>query len=228
MAPKQDVAVKLIKAVTSVATKSCQFKLLKSVIESEDLIRSKIISSIQPTIGREFKFNDIQSKAEEILIACRKRLLNLSVTEVHRDFINDTNTLNCKLKKFLENQDVILSEAENIVNYHAAKTHHIVNKRHEKKTVFHLKGKPKLPSEKFVKPKQVKRQDHVLRKTQNKSIRKKKYLSNLKKRKAESLSKTIENIKKSNIVVNLSKSEVSDLAYIYLAHGLNYVESKVV
>ena len=46
--------------------------------------------------------------------------------------------------------------------------------------------------------------------------------------KKEALKKTFELIKASNIVINLSHDEIPDLAYIYLAIGLELVESATV
>ena len=82
------------------------------------------------------------------------------------------------------------------------------------------------PPEKYAKPINTTRQDHILRTTQRKIINRKNYKQNLKKRKVESLSKEVENIRTNNIVVNLSDLAIPDIAYIYLAHGLNYVDVK--
>ena len=221
------VSNKLVKAARTVSKTQCQIKLLKDVLSNNTLMSSKIISSIEPNIGKKFGFRDLQSEADSILDKCREQLLELSVKDAERSFTNKKNDLVCLKKNIITDPNVNVLEVDQTINHVKSKTTFLQSKKHNKKIDFHLKRDHKLPSEKYLKPKYVKRKEHNLKTIQRKTIDRNNYRKSVKKRKSESLSKISEKIKQSNIVVNLSDKEIPDLAYIYLAYGLNFVEAKI-
>ena len=97
MGPNRAVVSTLVKSVQAANTTSCQIKLLKSVLDSDSLLQSKIISSVRPKIGKRFIFTDIQNEADNILRKCRENLLKLSVKEYLQR--------NTKKKKFYQVQN---------------------------------------------------------------------------------------------------------------------------
>ena len=43
------------------------------------LVKSKILSSLKPKIGRKFNYEDLENKKEEKLIALRKEILSIAI-----------------------------------------------------------------------------------------------------------------------------------------------------
>ena len=61
---------------------------MNNVVGNRDLLNSKIISSVKPTIGKDFMYNDLENRKTEILMKARAEILELSIIEVERDIVN--------------------------------------------------------------------------------------------------------------------------------------------
>lgn len=230
MGPPREVTLnKLAKTVKSVSTSKCQIKLLNSVLESDELLRSQIISSVKPKIGKNYQFRDLQIKADDILLKCRESLLRLSTEEAHRRVKNKENELLVQINYIRSENDPLVSERDirTLLHDENSKVSHIISSQHSKKlahfsqdTVLEASNTTNLPTHK-----QLKRLQYNSKSKEAKRSGQTRYRVNVKLRKSKSLQNEVLKIKTDNIVVNFSDVDIPDIAYIYLAHGLNFVES---
>ena len=53
-----------------------QLSLIEITLKREELLRSNIISSVVPSIGRKFAFADLEKRKHEILQSAREQILS--------------------------------------------------------------------------------------------------------------------------------------------------------
>ena len=225
MAPVNKEIQNVLKSAKQVSSTTSKIRLLTKVLDSDQLLKSKIISSVLPTVGKKYCYRDLSDKADLILEDCRIKLLKTSVLEAERSLSDQKNSLKLHLEKVSEQEKNPVSQ---LVKEAQEKAEKETLKSHEKKVNFFLGKKP---TEKYPVRDQKKlesRKKDRLRSTQRKSQMRKNWKRNKGAAKKEALKKKVEMIKASNIVVNLSQEEIPDLAYIYLANGLKLVESNKV
>ena len=121
-------------------------------------------------------------------------------------------------------------EIDKLIDTTAAKTDYFVQRKHDQK-IEHITSKD---SPKLLKPCNIrneirkrKRLEHRKPKQDQRKKTTMRYRDNVKRRKVEALKGEVDRIKAANIVLNLSSVEIPDFVFIYLAHGLNFVESKI-
>ena len=71
----------MMKLLSKIQTLEAQKSLLVEVVKSKELLESKIVSSLQPKIGREFNKITIENKKQKILLETRRKLIKLAIEE---------------------------------------------------------------------------------------------------------------------------------------------------
>ena len=80
--------INMMKTLENIQKMEAQKRLLETTLTKRQLLNSKILSSLQPKIGRTFNYEDLENKKEEKMIALRKELLSIAIEEKNRDFSN--------------------------------------------------------------------------------------------------------------------------------------------
>ncbi len=62
-------------------TTSAKHKRLTETMNKRELLESKIISSLQPSVGRTFSDNGLEIRKKQLLENTRKKLLSLALEE---------------------------------------------------------------------------------------------------------------------------------------------------
>ena len=228
MGPTKSVVQTLLKHVNTITSLNCKLDLLKSVVKDNKLLRTNLISSIKPKVGKKYIYPDLQNNADNILLQCRQRLCKVSITEIQRDVRANKTLLTSLLEELKEMpgvdmqniRDLMKSEENNVISTKS-------NKHKTKQKINLDKLSPdefKTPHESLVKSKT--RCEKRLKSTKRRQTMRKNYQRNLKIKKQTDLALRIKEIKDSNVVINLSNKDIPDEAYIYLSHGLNFVPSK--
>ena len=73
--------VTLMKFLNKIHVHEAQLKLLQETMTDNNLLESKILSSIQPKVGREFLSNEFETQKQKILKNSRKQLITLAIKE---------------------------------------------------------------------------------------------------------------------------------------------------
>ena len=81
MEPGKADEEKLLKVISKIHTIESQEKLISLVKDNTQLLQSKILSSIQPKISKEFSYIDLENNKKTLLINVRKQLLKLAAEE---------------------------------------------------------------------------------------------------------------------------------------------------
>ena len=76
-----------------------QKHLLETTLKEQRLLRSRILSSLQPKIGREFNYEDLESRKKEKLVDLKRELLNIAVEEKNRELLSLRNQLSEERRK---------------------------------------------------------------------------------------------------------------------------------
>ena len=225
---------KVLRLATKLESKTAQGNLLKDVLNSETLLNSKILCSVQPGIGRLPHFNDLSFNIQEILRKDRRAILEIFIEENRRDVANFSNSLILTTNKLIvlveSCPDAINArkKMEQLIRDHRNEVRNSHNKRFEKKVAFHSNKQARFTVSEL----------HRLQTSTNtrkarsevQQAAKRERIKRSKKRKQEkkkdSLKARVGEIVAKNLVVNLSTQEVPDLAFLYLANGLGFVEAK--
>ena len=214
----------MMKLLGKIQTLEAQKSLLIETSNNKDLLVSKIISSLQPRIGKRFSQNDIESRKWKILEETRKKLIRLAIEEKNIELSQTIEKFNQIRKEYIDanaDHETFLSKLEKYMN---AITHRL-NINMNKKITFHL-GRQQ-PLIEFVKKKmqaKKKRKWTANRKKKNKLI----YRQKVRTRNQNRIQTIVTKIKQENTVINLSSQEVPDAAYIFLSKGLGYVPTQKV
>ena len=91
MEPKEADEEKLLKIISKIRTIEAQDKLILLVKDNPQLLESKILSSLQPKVGKQFSYADLESSKKTLLVNVRKQLLELAAEERKRDLKNMEN-----------------------------------------------------------------------------------------------------------------------------------------
>ena len=73
------------KLLDKIQKSEAQKNLLETTLMNNTLLHSRILSSLQPKIGRKFIFDDLEKQKEEKLTKLRKELLEIAIEERKRD-----------------------------------------------------------------------------------------------------------------------------------------------
>ena len=208
----RDGADKTVTVGTKLATRKAQLELLEHVSKSKSLLKSRIIPSVHPKVGKSFHYADLERRKQEILLEARTKILECSKVEAVRDI----NMINTKLSKKLNGcKNVAL---QNKVNTEMEKASLNIKKKHDKKVKFHSAKQPKPKSniESAMKPKNNDKRNGHKQKSREKIVKNRKnYRQRKKLKKKEWIEKKVTEIKES-LVINLSSEELPNVVYLYL------------
>ena len=173
-------ATKLMELSGTLVTREMQLKLLHDTMDDEQLIKSRILSSVTLKIGKNFHYLDLQQKLRNILLEARCRILReCAIVEADRDITKLCSQTLKLWNTFGEDcQDLRLR-----VSQHTEKIKDKIRKKHQKKKEFHLNRKPRVTHSPNSHPR--KRNRHRKETKSTKKARRKRYLNNKKKRKQE-------------------------------------------
>ena len=202
-----------------IGSREAQVDLLKTVSEDSELLNSRIISSIQPKIGRNFIHKDLEHKKTRILGKARLDIMTkCAAVEATREITGfkysfeklakDRNVDKTALESIKKSQDISKNDLKSI---------------HQRKIDFHRKSvhqRKGLQTD----PSSQKRRRRWQKSKEDKRIHNKKYKSRLRERRRSWVSDHVVAIKTSS-VRNLSSVDIPDIVYLYLAKGLGYVQS---
>ncbi len=127
---------KLLTLSGTLVTREMQLKLMHDVVADNDLLKSNILSSVSPRIGKKFHYLDLQLKLEKILLEARSRILiECSMVEADRDIVQ----LCEKTSKILNSTKEDSGQTMVRVTQHKEKLRSKLRARHQKKQEFHSK-----------------------------------------------------------------------------------------
>ena len=106
---------------------------------NNSFIKSRIISSLQPKVGKLFNYEDLERKKEEKLEEIRKELISIAIEEKDRDVQSLKTQLNAEKEKMKASSNPpqhkeLLQKLES----KSAETAKKLNKKANKKVSFHL------------------------------------------------------------------------------------------
>ena len=209
---------RLMKINSKLITREMQLRLVWDILGNGQLNSSSILPSVSPKIGRKFAYRDLELKKEAILQETRLRILReCAVVEANRDIIQLSKGTRNILNKFPQNNGVLKQLERN-----AEMVRSKIRKNHQKKIQFFLGT---LSTSNTTQQENLKRAKLRSINREKKKKKRKKYLQKRRNRQKEWLEEKIKKIA-SSVVRNLSSIEIPDTAFLYLAKGLNFVESK--
>ena len=142
--------VNMVKLLGKMQTLEAQKTLLSETLNSRELLASKVISSLQPKIGKMFLNSEIENRKQKILLETRKKLITLAIEEKEIELSQTTATFN-EMKQEYMNTNVeyeqFLGRLEKLTNALTCR----LNKNMNKKVSFHLEHQQ--PAIDFVKKK---------------------------------------------------------------------------
>ena len=210
---------KLLKVISKIHTIESQEKLISLVKDNTQLLQSKILSSIQPKIGKEFSYIDLENNKKTLLIKVRKQLLELAAEERRRDLKNVENDLH---HFNLNRNDDEINRMNNKIKTRTTTIINRINQKMNNKIKFHSNINEEIN---FTNDRPSKRKKRKLKTKETKRRNRQKYKANQKIKRRNRLKARIQEIIKNNIVINLSNFDIPDHVYLYLAKGLNFVPS---
>ena len=219
-----DLEEDLMQLLGKIQRKESQLKLLQMTVHDNELLHSKIVSSVQPKIGMMFMHDDLEERKVELMNKLRKDILQLSVEEKHKEITTLKSEFKSKRKTYDESSNnqydfyVKLEKKSNLI----AKE---INKRMNKKVLFHKENS----NFNIFSSRRIFEKKRVCKKSKRRrQINRKKYRTKCREKIKNKIRTLIENIKEENIVINLSTLEIPDSAMLYLAKGLGFVKSNKV
>ena len=151
----------MTKILKKMQMNEAQKNLLQTTLMNETLLKSKIISSLQPKIGKKFEYEDLEKQKEEKLVEFRKELLAIAIEERNRE-------LQTLKSKFIEEKTKMKStNNENQQETKSADITNKLNKKVNKKVSFHLEQRTEIVFTKKNKLKIRKRKTPEHRKRKN-------------------------------------------------------------
>ena len=75
----------MMKILEKMQKNQAQKHLLETTLMNNKLLQSRILSSLQPSIGRQFSYEDLEQQKNEQLTKMRKELLTIAIEERNRD-----------------------------------------------------------------------------------------------------------------------------------------------
>ena len=197
---------------------------MTETVSRKELLNSKIISSLQPKVGKQFENLEVEQRKQNILQGTRKKLILLAIDEKEAELKKTTKQFEKMKQNYLsnnENSNKFLAKMDSQIRTLTQK----LNTNMNKKICFHIGQQQTFII--FVKKKiqsRKKRKWTINRKRKNRIN----YKNKLRTKKKNKLSAQVAKIKENNTVINLSPQEIPDSVYIFLSKGLGYVPSQKV
>ena len=166
--------VNMMKLLGKIQTLEAQKSLLEKTLDSRELFASKIISSLQPKVGKTFTSGEMENRKQKILSETRKKLIKLAMEDKEIELLQaNTEFSNLKQEYVTTNRNhegflIKLERQTDNLTYR-------LNKNMNKKVSFHLDHQQ--PPIEFVKKKiqtKKKRKWTAESKKKNRTIYKKK------------------------------------------------------
>ena len=217
MEPEKADGEKLLKAISKIHTLEAQEKLIVLVKDNPQLLESKILSSLQPRIGKQFSYQDLESSKKTLLTNVRRQLLELAAEERKRDLKNAEN----KLTNLQQNKDATV--LDNNLQVKSTSIKNRINQKMNKKVNFHSNTTEEVV---FTDKRIIRRKTRKKKSSEVKRKNRQKYRANQRSKRQSNLKEKVKEIIEDNVVINLSDLEIPDNVYLFLAKGLNFVPSK--
>ena len=144
MGPKRKVVSdRALELGTRIAKRESQLELICLVANDTNLVNSKILPSVQPSVGIKFHHKDIEKKKIQILQGARTSIINeCSVIEATRDIKSAKMNLNRILRRVPDQQKI-----EDLIRINQVSVKKDNLKRLQSKVSFHLDKSKKDPFE---------------------------------------------------------------------------------
>ncbi len=222
MQPNLEVSeeVTMMKLRDRIQMHEAQKSLLVETLKTKDLLNSKIISSLQPSVGRKFLHDSLESRKLDLLSNTRKKLLQLAIEEKDLELQKLNEQFSNMKQSYVERSQNPTSFLQKLEKSSNTLTRRL-NEKMNKKVSFHLGRQQKMVFTKPLVQEKKKRKWTAARKKKNR-IR---YKAKVKIKKQQKLASMIDKIKEGNIVINLSDEEIPAATYVFLAKGLGFVPS---
>ena len=200
----------MMKLLNRIHGLEAQYNLLLKTMQNNNLLDSKILSSIQPKIGKEFTNIEADSQKRIVLRNTRKQLISIAIKEKEQELLEKNAVFNTRKETYvntLENAESFLEKLEQSSTSQCRK----LNEKMNKKVEFHLQTNQE-------KTTFTKRRSYLKRKKRKPNARQKKkkkaiYDNKQKQKKQKKIQSLVKKIKDENTVVNLSNQEVPDEAW---------------
>ena len=140
----------MMKLLSKIQMHEAQKTLLLETLNTKTLLESKVISSLQPSVGRTFLYQNLENSKKNILMNTRRKLIQLAIKEKDLELERLNNEFNAKKQSFLLkniNPEHFLRKLEDSSNKRSRQ----INQKMNKKISFHLQGQHKKIE--FTKPK---------------------------------------------------------------------------
>ena len=212
--------VTLMKFLNKIHVHEAQLNLLQETMNNNTLLSSKILSSIQPKVGKEFLNIEVENQKQRILLNTRKQLIKLAIKDKEKNLQQLNSSFNEKKEEMItnfENPNKLLEKLEQISNNQCRD----INEKMNKKVEFHLQGQHE--KIKFTKAKVYIKKRSRKPNARQKKKKKATYIAKKKEKTQLKIKAIVNKVKDENIVVNLSNEEVPDAAYVFLQKGLGFV-----
>ena len=136
---------KMMKILDKIQRIEAQKHLLETTLKEQRLLQSRILSSLQPKVGREFNFEDLENRKKESLKKLRQELLNIAVEEKNRELLFLRNQL-VEEKKNLRSSCNTKAQSEAIKRLESKSetTAKLLNRKMNKKVSFHLQERTEI------------------------------------------------------------------------------------
>ena len=179
----------MVKLLSKIQTLEAQKSLLIETVKQKDLLDSKIISSLQPRVGKTFTNHTIEIRKMQILKETRKKLIQLAIEEKEVELHQFNEEFENKKSAYTNNSEDpvrFLQKLEKLMNTLTCRLNGSMNR----KVCFHL-GRQETSKEFVKKTTQVKKKRKwtTNRKRKNRIA----YRKKLKQKKQEKLSRLVEN-----------------------------------
>ena len=97
---------KMMKILDKIQRIEAQKHLLETTLKEHRLLQSRILSSLQPKVGREFNFEDFENRKKESLKELRQELLKIAIEEKNRELLLLRNQLIEEKKKLRSSSSI--------------------------------------------------------------------------------------------------------------------------
>ena len=143
----------MMKLLSKIQSLDAQKALLGETVKHKELLESKIVSSLQPKVGRKFDQVELETRKQRILIETRKKLIMLAIEEKELELSKCSEEFDKKKREYTEineNSVQFLQKLEKLMNVLTNRLNSIMNKkvsfhskRQQQKTEF-VKKKPQV------------------------------------------------------------------------------------
>ena len=121
-----------MKLLTKIQTFEAQKSLLSETVSKKELLESKIISSLQPKVGKFFENPSMESRKQKVLKETRKKLIMLALEEKEVELHRLNEEFEQKRTEYTtnsENPSSFLQKLETLMNALTSRLNGNMNKK---------------------------------------------------------------------------------------------------